>query len=35
MSPLGQKGVDQITSQYILPGPDGLLGAWKVAVAKW
>ena len=35
MSPLGQKGVDRITSRYIPPGPDGLLGARKVAVAEW
>jgi hypothetical protein len=34
MSPLSQKGVERMTSQYIPPGPDGLLGARKVAVAE-
>jgi hypothetical protein len=35
MSPLGQKGVERMTSRYIPPGPDGLLGARNVAVAEW
>jgi len=35
MSPLGQKGVERITSQYIPPGPDGLLGAQNIATAEW
>lgn len=35
MSPVGQKGVERMISQYIPPGPDGLLGARNVAVAEW
>ena len=35
MSPLCQKGVERMISRYIPPGPDGLLGARKVAVAEW
>ena len=35
MSPLGQEGVEQMTSWYIPPGPDRLLGTGNIAVAEW
>jgi len=35
MSPFAYHGMEQITSWYIPPSLDGLLGAWNVAVAEW
>jgi len=35
MSPFDQEGVERMTSRYIPPGLDGLLGARNVAVAEW
>ena len=34
MSPLAHHGVERMTSWYIPPGPDELLGARNVAVAE-
>ena len=35
MSPFDQEGVERMTSRYIPPGLDGLLGAQNVTVAEW